>query len=163
MKRQAIPTAEFDHEMSTTRKLLERVPSEKGEWKPHEKSFSLAHLALLVAWIPGWITRTLRETELNLSGGARYSTEKTDAILKEFDKNVREAHAALEAVTDAQLDIPWSLKMGDRVIMTKPRGIQAREHLNHLIHHRGQLTVYLRLVDVPLSSVYGPTADEKWT
>src|ERR1043166_1973963 len=96
MKRQAIPTAEFDHEMSTTRNLLERVPSEKGEWKPHEKSFSLAHLALLVAWMPGWITRTLRETELNLSGGARYSTEKTDAILKEFDKNVREAHAALE-------------------------------------------------------------------
>jgi uncharacterized damage-inducible protein DinB len=162
MKRQAIPTAEFDQEMSSTRKLLERVPSDKGTWKPHEKSFSLAHLALLVAWMPGWIVKTLRQTELNLSGGAGYTTEKTDAILKEFDKNVREAHDALEAVTDAQLDIPWSLKMGDRVIFTQPRGIQVRQHLNHLIHHRGQLTVYLRLIDVPLPSVYGPTADEKW-
>jgi uncharacterized damage-inducible protein DinB len=162
MKLQAIPTAEFDQEMASTRKLLERVPSEKGTWKPHEKSFALAHLALLVAWIPGWIATTLRKTELNLAGGAGYTTEKTDAILKEFDKNVREAREALESVTDAQLDVPWSLKMGDRTIFTSPRGVITRQHLSHLVHHRGQLTVYLRLLDVPLPSIYGPTADEKW-
>src|ERR1041385_2961091 len=144
MKHYAIPLDEFDTEMKPTRKLLERVPSDKGTWKPHDKSFSLAHLALLVAWMPGWITKTLRQTELNLGGGPGYTTEKTDAILKEFDKNVAEARAALESVTDAQLDVPWSLKMGDRTIFTTPRGTQVRQHLNHLIHHRGQLTVYLR-------------------
>jgi uncharacterized damage-inducible protein DinB len=162
MKRQAIPTKEFDEEMASTRKLLERVPSDKGEWKPHAKSFSLAHLSLLVAWMPGWITKTLRETELNLKGGAGYSVQPTEAILKEFDKNVKEARAALESVTDAALDVPWSLKMGDHVIFTLPRGIVTRQHLSHLVHHRGQLTVYLRLVDVPIPSIYGPTADEKW-
>ena len=162
MKTQAIPTPEFDQEMATTRKLLERVPSEKGTWKPHEKSFSLAHLAQLVSGMPGWITRTLRENELDLAKGAGYSNQATDELLKAFDKNVKDARAALESVTDAALDVPWSLKMGDRVIMTVPRGIVTRQHLNHLIHHRGQLSVYLRLVDVPLPSIYGPTADEKF-
>src|SRR4051812_9018217 len=162
MKRQAIPVAEFDLEMATTRKLLERVPSEKGTWKPHEKSFSLAHLAQLVSGMPGWITRTLRETELDLSKGAGYSNQKTEVLLEIFDKNVAEARAALESVTDSALDVTWSLKMGDRVLFTTPRGEVTRQHLNHLIHHRGQLTVYLRLIDVPLPSVYGPTADEKW-
>src|SRR4051812_37609273 len=162
MKRQAIPVAEFDLEMATTRKLLERVPSEKGTWKPHEKSFSLAHLAQLVSGMPGWITRTLRESELDLAKGAGYSTQKTEELIKAFDKNVKEARTALQSVTDAALDEPWSLKMGDRVIFTTPRGEVTRQHLNHLIHHRGQLTVYLRLVDVPLPSIYGPTADEKF-
>jgi uncharacterized damage-inducible protein DinB len=159
---QAIPTPEFDLEMASTRRLLDRVPSAKGEWKPHAKSFSLAHLTQLVARMPGWITKTLRETELNLGGGAGYSTEATEALLAEFDMNVKDARAALESVTDDALDVPWSLKMGDRVLMTEKRGIVARQHLNHLIHHRGQLTVYLRLIDVPLPSIYGPTADEKW-
>ena len=162
MKQQAIPTAEFDIEMATTRKLIERVPSDKGAWKPHTKSFSLAHLALLVAWMPGWITKTLREPELDVARSAGYSVLPTEAILQEFDRNVTEARAALESVTDVALVVPWSLKMGERVLFTQPRGIVARQHLNHLIHHRGQLTVYLRLIDVPLPSIYGPTADEKW-
>src|SRR3954465_6912354 len=96
---QAIPTAEFDQEMASPRRLLERVPSEKGTWKPHEKSFPLAHLAQLVSGIPGWITRTLREPEPDLSKGTGYSTQPTSELLKTFDKNVTDARAALESVT----------------------------------------------------------------
>jgi uncharacterized damage-inducible protein DinB len=162
MTRQAIPTAEFDLEMASTRKLLERVPSEKGTWKPHVKSFPLAHLAQLVSSIPSWITRTLREPDLDLSKSAGYSIQPTEDLLATFDKNVKDARVALESVTDSALDVPWSLKMGDRVLFTTPRGMVTRQHLSHLIHHRGQLTVYLRLIDVPLPSIYGPTADEKW-
>ena len=158
----AIPLAEFDQEMSTTRRLLARVPDGKGEWKPHPKSFPLAHLAQLVAWMPGWITRTLREPFIDLSAGTGYSMEDTPTLLAEFDRNVASALDALVSVTDAALDEPWSLKMGDKVLFTTPRGPTARQHLNHLIHHRGQLSVYLRELDVPIPSIYGPTADERW-
>jgi uncharacterized damage-inducible protein DinB len=144
-----------------TRKLLERVPAEKGKWKPHEKSFSLGHLAQLVAWMPGWIAQTLRERELNLKAQSGYSYESTDTLVKMFDDNVKQAHDAIAAAKDADYDVPWSLTMGDRKIFTLPRGIVVRQHLSHLIHHRGQLTVYLRLVDVPIPSIYGPTADER--
>jgi len=158
----AIPLAEFDQEMASTRRLLERVPTEKGQWRPHAKSFPLGHLAQLVSWIPGWITRTLREPSINLGGGPGYGFLPTDTLVADFDTNVREARSALASVTGAALDEPWSLVMNDRVLFTTPRGPQVRNHLSHLIHHRGQLTVYLRLVDVPLPQVYGPTADEKW-
>ena len=158
----AIPLEEFDMEMGSTRRLLERVPGDRAEWKPHEKSFALGHLGLLVAWIPGWITRTLRESKIDLTGGAGYSFQPTEKILEEFDRNARGARAALESVSGADLAASWSLTMGERVLMRMPRGAAARAHLNHLIHHRGQLTVYLRLVDVPLPSVDGPTADERW-
>ncbi len=152
---------EFDQEMATTRRLLERVPAEKGPWKPHPKSFALGHLAQLVAWIPGWITNTLRETELNLRGGAGYSFESTETLVALLDRNAKGAREALAAVDDAALAVPWSLKHGDQVLFTAPRGAVVRQHVNHLIHHRGQLTVYLRLNDVPLPSIYGPTADER--
>jgi len=152
---------EFDQEMTTTRRVLERVPADKGTWKPHQKSFAMGHLAQLVAWMPGWITNTLRETELNLAGGAGYSYEKTDTLLRMFDKNVKEARAAIASSKDSDYKVDWSLKHGDRVIFTQPRGAVVRTHINHLIHHRGQLTVYLRLVDVPVPPVYGPTADER--
>lgn len=158
----AIPLKEFDQEMATTRRLLERVPGDRGEWKPHEKSFALGHLAQLVAWMPGWITRTLHEPHIDLAAGEGYSFQPTEVLLEQFDANVRGAHDSLSAVTGARLEEPWSLKHGDNVLMTAPRGETVRSHLNHLIHHRGQLTVYLRLLDVPLPSVYGPTADERW-
>lgn len=152
---------EFDQEMIPTRKLIERVPAEKGKWKPHEKSFSLGHLAQLVAWMPGWIAQTLRQRELDLKGGGGYSYETTETLVEMFDDNVKQAHDAIAAAKDADYDVPWSLKFGDRTVFTLPRGVVVRQHLNHLIHHRGQLTVYLRLVDVPLPSIYGPTADER--
>lgn len=158
----AIPLAEFDLEMASTRRLLERVPGERGKWKPHEKSFALGHLAQLVSQMPGWITRTLREPSINLAAGAGYSFQPTDALLADFDRNVGTAREALAQVTGAALDEPWSLMMGEQILFTTPRGATVRGNLNHLIHHRGQLTVYLRLLDVPLPQVYGPTADEGW-
>lgn len=152
---------EFDQEMATTRRLLERVPSEKGTWKPHAKSFSLAHLAQLVSWMPGWITNALHETELNLAGAGRYSNETTESLLKMFDDNVKAARAAIAKSKDSDYDVDWSLKYGDRVIFTQPRAAVVRQNINHLVHHRGQLSVYLRLIDVPVPSIYGPTADER--
>lgn len=155
--------AEFDQEMTTTRRVLERVPSEKGSWKPHEKSFSIGHLAQLVARMPGWIPMTVNHPKLDLSQANPYSYETTDALLKDFDRNVREARDALSNVTDEQMHQPWALTMGDRTLMTLPRGAVLRQNINHLVHHRAQLTVYLRLLDIPVPSVYGPTADERWS
>ena len=152
---------EFDHEMATTRKVLERVPSAKGAWKPHPKSFALGHLAQLVARMPGWITLTLRQPELDLATYPGYSLETTLALLADFDRNVREARAALAATSDADLAANWTLRNGERVFMTMPRGPVVRTHINHLVHHRAQLSVYLRLLDVPVPSIYGPTADER--
>jgi hypothetical protein len=123
---------EFDQEMATTRRVLERVPTDKGKWKPHPKSFTLGHLAQLVAGMPSWIANTVRETQLDLAKYPGYSYEKTEDLVKTCD----------------------------RLIFTLPRGPVVRQHINHLVH-RGQLTVYLRLVDVPVPSIYGPTADEQ--
>jgi len=153
---------EFDQEMATTRKLLARVPSDKGQWKPHPKSFALGHLAQLISWMPGWITNALRETELDLARAGGYSFETTETLLAEIDKNIREAREAIVASKDADYAVPWSLKRGEQVFFTAPRAAVVRTHINHLIHHRGQLSVYLRLNDVPLPSIYGPTADEGW-
>jgi uncharacterized damage-inducible protein DinB len=152
---------EFDQEMASTRRLLERVPGDRAEWKPHPKSFSLGHLAQLVSWMPGWIDNTLRETEKNLKGGSPYSIEATETLLQGFDKNVANARAAIVGSRDADYAVLWSLKMGDKAVWTAPRAVVVRTHISHLSHHRGQLTVYLRLLDVPIPSIYGPTADER--
>ena len=152
---------EFEQEMAATRRLLERVPADEGQWKPHPKSFSLAHLAQLVSWMPGWIANTLCHTELNLAAAPGYSNETTETLLAGFDRNVRDTRAALQAAKDSDFGVPWSLKHGDRVLFTAPRGVIVRQHISHLSHHRGQLTVYLWLLDVPIPSIYGPTADER--
>jgi len=152
---------EFDLEMASTRRLLERVPTDKGQWKPHPKSFALGHLAQLVATMPGWITRTVAGTEIDLAAGPGYSFEKTETLVAQFDKHVKEARAAIAKSKDPDYQVPWSLKMGDRVLFTSPRGVVVRQHINHFCHHRGQLTVYLRLLDIPIPSIYGPTADER--
>ena len=155
-------TAEFDREMPTTRKLLERVPDDKGQWKPHPKSFALGHLAQLVSDMPGWLTKIARGIDIDLAGGQGYGFHPTEKLLENFDRNVREGRAALAEFKDADYSAPWTLKMGDRVLFTDERGMVIRQTINHLSHHRGQLTVYLRLLDVPVPSVYGPTADEGW-
>ena len=161
MPQRAIPLDEFDYEMDATRRLLERVPTEQGEWRPHEKSFPLGHLAQLVSWMPGWIRSALTEDAFDIAGAPEYSFEPTGVLLAELDRNVAEARAALEAVTGAALEETWSLMFGEMEAFSAPRGPAARNHLSHLIHHRGQLTVYLRLIDVPLPKIYGPTADER--
>ncbi len=153
---------EFDQEMMATRRIIERVPDENPEWKPHPKSFSIAHLAQLLAWMPGWIGQTLTSTELDLASGAGYTIERTQTLLKTFDENVRTSRDAIAAAKDSDYGVPWSLKMKGAVLFTLPRGVVVRQHISHLSHHRGQMTVYLRLLDVPVPSVYGPTADEGW-
>ncbi len=158
----AIPLQEFDQEMATTRRVLARVPSDKGAWKPHEKSFALGHLAQLVSWMPGWIAMTLLEPHIDLAAGARYSFQPTETLLAEFDKSVAAAREALTSVSGDALSAPWQLRHGEHVIFTAPRAEVVRQHLSHMVHHRGQLSVYLRLIDVPVPSIYGPTADEPW-
>lgn len=153
---------EFDEEMASTRRVLERVPDDDPDWKPHPKSFSVAHLAQLLAWMPGWIAQTLTSTELDLASGGGYSVESTKTLLRMFDENVREAREAIAAADDVDFDVPWSLKMKGEVLFTLPRGAVVRQHISHLSHHRGQMTVYLRMLDVPVPSIYGPTADEPW-
>ena len=153
---------EFDEEMATTRRVIERVPSERGEWKPHPKSFSLGHLTQLVAGMPGWIVRMIDNDFLDLAAGGGYGSHGTEGLVQSFDALVTKARASLQRVSDEELGKPWSLKMGDRVLMTTPRGVVIRQTINHLVHHRGQLTVYLRLNDIPVPSIYGPTADEGW-
>jgi len=163
MAEHAIPLAEFDVEMTTTRRMLERVPDDKGPWKPHDKSFPLGHLAQLVSTMPGWITQALHNTELSLGDFPGYSFQPTTALLRAFDDNVVSARKALETVTDDELDVVWSMKAGEHVVFAGPRRVIVRNHMSHLVHHRGQLSVYLRLVDVPVPSTYGPTADEQWS
>jgi uncharacterized damage-inducible protein DinB len=151
---------EFDQEMATTRRVIERVPTDKGKFKPHPKSFALGHLTQLVAGMPGWITNAVTQTSLDLGGYPGYSYEKTEDLVKSFDKNVKEARQAIAAARDTDFNVNWSLKRGDQVFVTAPRAVIVRQTINHLVHHRGQLTVYLRLVDVAVPSIYGPTADE---
>ena len=153
---------EFDQEMKSTRRVLERVPGEKAEWRPHPKSFPLGHLAQLISTMPAWITNAITETRLDLSKGGGYSFEKMETLLEQFDRNVQGAREALSNASEADFTVPWSLTMGERVLVSMPRGDVVRQTISHLSHHRGQMTVYLRLLDIPVPSIYGPTADEKW-
>jgi uncharacterized damage-inducible protein DinB len=153
--------ADFAEEMPSTRKVIERVPSDKGEWRPHPKSFPIGHLAQLISGMPGWMTNIASEPKLDFLKTPGYTYESTDTLLKFFDKNVREATEALRKMDDAQLDEPWSLVRGEHVILTAMKGDTLRQTIRHLVHHRAQMTVYLRLLDVPVPSTYGPTADDK--
>ena len=156
---------EFDHETATTRTLLERVPEAKAEWKPHPKSMSLGHLASHIANIPRWASATLERTEfdLNPSGGSDLTTpafESLVLVLERYDAAVRVAREILCRTSDGDLMVQWTLKNGGRSMFSMPRASVFRSFvMNHAVHHRGQLSVYLRLLDVPLPSIYGPTAD----
>ena len=152
---------EFDQEMGPTRKVLERVPTEKGQWKPHPKSFPLGHLAQLVSWMPGWVGQALLNDKLDLAGAGGYTFEPTEKLLEGFDKAVKETQEAFKNAKDVNMDATWSLARGERVLFSAPRGSILRNHINHLVHHRAQLGVYLRLLDVPVPQMYGPTADDR--
>ena len=156
---------EYDHEMGTTRRLLERVPEADLGWKPHDKSFSLGMLASHIANIPRWIEWTCDVALLDLATvgeDARDKDPKSIAeLLKTFDANVKQGRQKIDAQTDGMMFGQWTLKQGDHEILTMPRVSVLRSFImNHLIHHRGQLSVYLRLRNVPLPAIYGPTADE---
>lgn len=155
--------AELKHEAATTRKMLERVPEDKFDWQPHEKSMKLGRLATHVAEISHWVNATLTQDEMDFAtSDYKPSTANTaQALVEILDKTVGEATELLENVSDEDIKKKWRLRSGEKIFFELPKIAVIRSLvLNHLIHHRGQLSVYLRLNDVPLPGVYGPTADE---
>jgi uncharacterized damage-inducible protein DinB len=156
--------AEFDHEMAVTRRALERVPTADNDWKPHVKSYSLGALAAHIANIPTWLGTILTTADLDVSAGTgpRVVHATSAALLAAFDRNVAEGRARLAATSEAELVQPWTLRNGDHVVFTMPKmGVLRGFVFSHSIHHRGQLSVYLRLRDVPVPAMYGPSADEQ--
>ncbi len=156
---------EFDQEMQSTRKFLECVPEDKFSWKPHEKSFSLRDLATHVVNVPSWVGLTLFAESFDIAPTDSDPfhvdpIESVEQALMLFDNNVSTGRQALADVTDEQLSGPWTLLSGGREVFTMPKlAVYRSMIMNHLIHHRAQLGVYLRLNDVPVPAVYGPTAD----
>jgi uncharacterized damage-inducible protein DinB len=159
--------AEFNHEMANTRKVLERIPEEQAAWKPHPKSYSLGDLAMHLANLPTWVGVTLKKDELDFDppGGkkdAKRAFDTRKALLKQFDDNVKEAVSAIADTSDDDMRKSWTLKNRGAVVFSLPRVAVMRSFvMNHMIHHRGQMTVYLRLKNVPLPAIYGASADEK--
>lgn len=157
---------EFDQEMQNTRKTLERCPDEKWTWKPHDKSGTVGWLAGHIATMPGWTAVTLNTEQLDYApvDGPAYQPPKIENrkdLLAEFDKNVAEARAALATASDAEMMKPWTLLAGGKTVFTLPRVACIRTMIfNHVIHHRAQLTVYFRLLGIPVPALYGPSADE---
>jgi uncharacterized damage-inducible protein DinB len=156
--------AEFDHEAQTTRKHLERLPEDKLDWRPHHKSFTAAGLASHITEMVSWIEAILKQDEIDFNPATYkpYVATSLAGLLKTFDDNVAKGKQALAAATDDTLNQPWRLKIMGRVQVEKPRAAAIRDFaLSHLIHHRGQFSVYLRLLDVPVPGSYGPSADEQ--
>lgn len=154
---------EFDHEMATTRRVLERVPDDRLGWKPHEKSMSMGRLASHVAELPVLVDAILNQDGFDMAAPRDKPRDLASSreIVELFDSVVGKARTLLAAAEDQTLLQPWSLKNGDHVIFTLPRvGVLRSMVYSHSIHHRGQLSVYLRLNDVPVPSIYGPSADE---
>ena len=156
---------EFDNEMANTRKTLERVPDDKSAWKPHEKSSTMGNLAGHLANLPSWASLAIRQDSLDLApDGVPITNPPLNSqaeILETFDKNVAGARAAIAGASDEQLFQSWTLMANGKTIMSLPRVAVLRSFvMNHLIHHRAQLGVYLRLNDIPVPSIYGPSADE---
>lgn len=156
--------AELQHEAISTRKMLERLPIEQFNWKPHEKSMSLATLAGHIADIPAYAALVLKAGELDFAGDAYTVSNAKDAaeLVSVFEKNLDEAITSFQDMGDETvLQDMFTLRSGEHVIATMPKGIILRTLLfSHMIHHRGQLSVYLRLLNIPVPGIYGPSADE---
>ena len=157
-----IALADLEQEIATTRRALERVPDEHLDWKPHEKSMSLGALATHLAGIAFYGVATMQGDELDFAGRPPTPVAASrDELLIGFDENITTFRALLDTADDEAINRPWSLRNGEHVVFTLPRvAVLRRLVINHMVHHRGQLSVYLRLLDVPVPSMYGPTADE---
>jgi uncharacterized damage-inducible protein DinB len=157
--------AQLEREGPLTRRALERVPEGRPDWKPHEKSMPLGYLSQLVATMPAWVAMAVLQDELDLKppSGSGYKPPPTDTaakLLAAHEESVAKGLEALRKTTDAHLGTPWKLLVGGKVVMETPRYQVIADTFTHLAHHRGQLTVYLRLNDVPVPSIYGPSADD---
>lgn len=157
--------AELDREGPRTRRALEHVPPGRDDWTPHPKSMPLGRLAGLVASMPSWVTLIIEQDELDLTppaGRGQYQQPSTDALVSTLDTHLTKARESLSGTNDAfLLTTRWRLRAGGKVVMEAPRHVVLRDTLNHLAHHRGQLTVYLRLNDRPVPAIYGPSADDQ--
>lgn len=158
--------SEFDHEIATTRKVLERVPEGKPEFKPHDKSMAMDRLAGHIAELTGWAKETMLQDSIEMGGAAAgagpLKMTSRKQLLEEFDKRAAAGRAAIASASDDAFMKPWSLIAGGKAVFTLPKIAVLRGFvMNHMIHHRGQLSVYLRLNDVPVPSIYGPSADEQ--
>lgn len=153
---------ELNRESVTTRKMLERVPDGKPEWQPHPKSMTLGRLAAHVAELPGWVDIVFKTSELDLNNNAFDPKPFVNVatLLKYYDQNLTDARKCFKEENETELDLPWTLRLGDRVISTDPKFDVIRMSFCQTVHHRAQLGVYLRLLDIPIPGSYGPSADE---
>mgnify|MGYP003800805331 CR=1 FL=1 len=156
---------EWDQEIAVTRRVVERVPNEKLDWAPHPRSWTLRQLATHLVSIPGWMPATLGQDFLDMAEGAAATTStpaaSRDELLRRLDEHTAAARQALAGADNATLLAPWSLRNGATTYFTMPRaGVLRGFIISHMIHHRAQLALYLRLLDVPVPSIYGPSADE---
>ena len=166
MKLTELFLAELDREAARSRKALERMPEGKSDWKPHERSMAFGYLSELVATMPTWIAMTIERDELDIApaDGSAIKREPLHTVadyLTALDKSVAGARTALQKTSDDFLMTKWKLLARGTVVQEDPRHIVIRETLNHLAHHRGQMTVYLRLLGAKVPSIYGPSADDK--
>ena len=162
MKLNELLLAQLEREISATRKSVERVPEGRDDWKPHPKSMPLGYLASLVATMFGWIAMMIDTELLDLGKGGGASASGTAERLAMFDKSVEDARRALSGADDEHLKKLWQLRVNGQVVDEKPRHVMIADTFSHLAHHRGQLSVYLRLNEQPVPSIDGPTADEGW-
>lgn len=164
MKLNQLLLDQLEREARGTRAALENVPEGKNDWKPHPKSMALGGLAALVASMPSWITLIVDGNELDLASGTggQPAVKTTRELLAIHDKAMDAARKSLSKATDDQLMKPWRLRMGDKVLDERPRHLILADTIGHLAHHRGQLTVYLRLNDKPVPAIYGASADSGW-
>jgi len=157
-------TGELTHEAAGTRKLLSRIPEDKLDWKPHDKSMTLGRLACHVAELPQWVKLIVEQDSFNMVPGAlnRLKAATTEELLQQFDECIQEAADILSATADDQFQAKWIFAKNGIAVYELPKKIAVRQMvMNHIVHHRAQLTVYLRLLDVPVPGLYGPSADEQ--
>ena len=152
---------ELKSEAGATRKCLERIPVSLFDYKPHEKSMALGYLALLVAEIPNWVAYIVEKGEIDFATFPHRQIKSTEELVKHFDDNMQAALKALKGVTNEKFDDSFALKNQGQVLFESSKKFNVSSSINHWVHHRGQLTVYMRLNDIAVPSIYGPSADEK--
>ncbi len=152
---------ELETEVPSTRKCLERIPAELFDWKPHERSMPLGYLSLVIAEIPLWITVTVEKGEIDYGTFQHFRPKTTAELVGHFDENIEGVRRSLRATNDEVLNGPFQLKFNGQVLLSIPKKDSIGPTINHLVHHRGQLTVYMRLNNIPVPSIYGPSADER--